>query len=443
MEKLKENEQVELKKSTSEIKEAVIAVSAILNKHCKGTLYFGVKNDGTIAGQDISEKTIRDISRAIAENIEPKIYPEITSVRIRGRNCVRVNFYGTEQPYFAYGRAYMRVGDEDRKISAKELENMFIRKNAGKQLWDTAVCKEASLNDISAKKLRTVLKEAGLSYDGIENGLKKLKLLSGGKILNTAVALFGKKPQKFFPNMKLRGAVFGTDDTTVTLDMQDFEGDIFYLIKNAEEYILKNIHIGMKIEGLKRIDVPEVDREAFREAVINAFCHRDYNAYDSVNIAVFKDRLEIRSPGLLYGGLTIEKIKISMVSERRNELIADIFHRIHLVERWGRGIKLMISKEPDVNFKEIGRQFITVFKRKQVTPTITPTVTPTVDYRNLTGLEEKIMRVINENSKISLTQIAHNLGISRNTAIEYTNKLKKKKRLVRRGKTSSGYWKVV
>ena len=62
-------------------------------------------------------------------------------------------------------------------------------------------------------------------------------------------------------------------------------------------------------------------KDAFREGIINAFCHRDYWKYDSVNIAVFKDRVEIRNPGLLYGNLTIERIRKENVSERRNELI--------------------------------------------------------------------------------------------------------------------------
>ena len=67
--------------------------------------------------------------------------------------------------------------------------------------------------------------------------------MSDGKILNTAVILFAKKPQAFFPNARLRCAVFGTTDTSFTIDMQDFEGDLFYLIEKAEGYILKKIHI--------------------------------------------------------------------------------------------------------------------------------------------------------------------------------------------------------
>ena len=70
-------------------------------------------------------------------------------------------------------------------------------------------------------------------------------------------------------------------DTTFTISMQDFYGDVFALIGKAEEYILEHINIGMRLEGLLRVDVPEIDREAFREAIINAFCHRDYRAFRS------------------------------------------------------------------------------------------------------------------------------------------------------------------
>jgi ATP-dependent DNA helicase RecG len=90
----------------------------------------------------------------------------------------------------------------------------------------------------------------------------------------------------FLGNARLRCAVFGTLDTTVTITMQDFYGDVFYLIKKTEEYILEHINIGMRLEGLLRVDVPEIDPEAFREAIINAFCHRDYWLMESVSGSV-------------------------------------------------------------------------------------------------------------------------------------------------------------
>src|SRR3990167_1779956 len=126
---MRESETLELKKSTSELKEAIISIVAILNKHQRGELYFGVKNDGTVVGQTVTENTIRQISQTISENIEPKIFPKINEVILEGKNCVHVEFSGDNVPYFAYGRAHIRVGDEDKKISAEEIKKIILETN--------------------------------------------------------------------------------------------------------------------------------------------------------------------------------------------------------------------------------------------------------------------------------------------------------------------------
>jgi len=230
--------------------------------------------------------------------------PELrqTHVRIYDKECIHVTFHGNEAPYYAYGRAYTRVGDSNRQLSAKEVENIILEKNKERLRWDNRVCGTANLADISSQKLKSFIKDSGLSYRNKENSLDKLGLLSKGQLLNTAVILFANNPEKYFPNAKLRCAVFGRTDTAYIVDRQEYTGDLFYLINSAETYILEHINIGMRLDGLVRVDVPEIDRDAFREAIINAFCHRDYFEYDSVNIAIFKDRIEIRSPGGLFGG---------------------------------------------------------------------------------------------------------------------------------------------
>jgi ATP-dependent DNA helicase RecG len=126
---LKESETLELKKSTSELKEAIISIVAILNKHQSGEIYFGVKDDGTVLGQEPGRKTLRDISKAISDNIEPSIHPFVYQVEIEGKKCILVEFAGNNVPYFAYGRAYIRVADEDRRLSIHELENIILNKN--------------------------------------------------------------------------------------------------------------------------------------------------------------------------------------------------------------------------------------------------------------------------------------------------------------------------
>ncbi len=449
MTKFQENETFELKKSTSELKEAVISIVAMLNKHQRGEVWFGVKNDGAVVGQQVSDKTMRDVSKAISEHVEPKVYPVVEQVYVDGKQCIKAQVEGSEHPYYAYGRAYIRVGDEDRKLSAKELEKLILEKNRDRLRWDTEVCAKAVIDDIGPGKFKSFLKLSGLKFDTIQNSLEKLNLVQDGKLLNAAVLCFARKPEKFFPNARLRCAVFGTLDTTVTITMQDFYGDVFYLIKKAEEYILEHINIGMRLDGLFRVDVPEIDREAFREAIINAFCHRDYREYDSVNIAIFKDRVEIRSPGLLYASLTVADIRHKMLSERRNERLAELLHRIHFIEKWGRGIKMILEREPQTEFEELGTHFIATFKRNSyelTKPDVvgessvkTPVKTPV---KTLVKTPDLILAQLADDPHQSLADIAPLIGKSLSAVERACSKLVKSGRLRFVGPRKSGYWEI-
>lgn len=159
-----------------------------------------------------------------------------------------------------------------------------------------------------------------------------------------------------------------------------------------------------------------------------------------MNVAVFKNRVEVRSPGLLYGGLTIEKIKTEMVSERRNEMIAEIFHRAHFIEKWGRGIGLILSKEPETDFKEVGRHFIVTFKRKAVS-TSEGLVERLVE--GLVESQRKIIELFKENPSISKKELAEKIGISTTAIDKNINTLKKKKLIRRIGPDKGGHWELI
>ena len=116
-----ENETLEFKKTTGELKEAMYSICAILNKHQHGELYFGVKPDGTPIGQVVTEESLREVSQKIKNFIEPKVYPEIRKVVLDGRDCIYVKFEGNQVPYFAYGVARIRVADEDLVMSPEEI----------------------------------------------------------------------------------------------------------------------------------------------------------------------------------------------------------------------------------------------------------------------------------------------------------------------------------
>ena len=81
--KYKESEILELKKSTSELKEAIVSISAMLNKHGKGVIYFGIADDDEVVGQHIGKSTLRDVLKSVTDHIEPKIFPDVTIDKIK------------------------------------------------------------------------------------------------------------------------------------------------------------------------------------------------------------------------------------------------------------------------------------------------------------------------------------------------------------------------
>ena len=268
-----ESETVELKTSLAELKQGLTSLVAMLNKHGQADLWFGVSPSGQPVGMTVTDKTLRDVSQALAAHIEPRLYPEITSMEVTGKTCLRVQATGHQKPYFAYGRAYMRVADEDRQMSARELESLILSRNSAAMRWDNAPSTTA-LAELSETKIRRFVERAGLPWDNTANALAKLGLVKGGQLLNAARLFFADQP------IQLRCAVFASTTSATIIDRHDFDGDVLELIDEAEKYILKNIHIGMRLEGMRRVDVPEISRAALREAVINAFCHRDWRDPD-------------------------------------------------------------------------------------------------------------------------------------------------------------------
>lgn len=157
--KFQEDEITELKKSTSELKEAIVSIVSILNKHRHGKLYFGIKDDGTVVGQEVSGKTLRYISEVISNKIEPKIYPKISNVKIEDKDCILVEFEGEDVPYFADGRAYIRVSDRDQKLSIAEMRKIFLKTENESGSWDSRIS-DKTIEDVNEEILKDYIERA-------------------------------------------------------------------------------------------------------------------------------------------------------------------------------------------------------------------------------------------------------------------------------------------
>ena len=268
--------------------------------------------------------------------------------------------------------------------------------------------------------------------DTPQNALSKLELIKDGQLLNPAQLFFSHKP------LQLRCAVFLSTESSTIIDRHDFDGDILELIEEAQKYVLKNIHIGMRLEGLQRVDVPEIAVEALREAIINAFCHRDYYDPDYIQMAIFKDRVEIRNPGTLYGNLTIDDLRKGNVSQRRNPLLANLFRRIDMVEAWGRGMPLILRYAPDVVFREIGNLFIVAFRRPSF---FEPKDAGEAATQETT--QEKIIASLRAEPTLTRKLLAQRLDISEGGVKYHLKKLKAAGRIRHVGPTKAGRWDVI
>lgn len=328
-----ETETIEYKKSTGELKEAVISIAAILNKHQKGEIYFGVKNDGSVVGQDITDETLRKIGQAVKAHIAPTIYPEITIIKFGSKSCVKVKFEGSRRPYLAYNIPRIRVADEDLVMDQNLYEEMMRKRDNIKYAWEQQIS-EYTINDVDDAAFKEYLrkaKEAGrIDFDetDVEIVLDKLELSQGKYLRNAGAALFCDCGIN-----ELQMAKFASNERLTFTDIRRFTGSIIELAKKAEQYIIDAMDWKVEIgSGLSRKEIPEIPLEAIREAIINSFGHKMFDMGQSNEVAIFKNRIEIYNPGPFPDGLTPEMF-ISGRSRpvRRNPLIT----RTLLSVTWG------------------------------------------------------------------------------------------------------------
>jgi ATP-dependent DNA helicase RecG len=368
----KENEKLEFKKTTAELREGVVSMTAILNKHGGGELYFGIRNDGTPLGMDISDKTLRDISEAVSNHIEPKIYPEINAIYVGDTHCIHIKFLGDDAPYYAYGRAYIRVADADRQMSAAELESFILKKNAGRYTWDGDVSRK-TVADVDEIVLRNYIDRANragridFAYTNNTEVLNKLSVTEDGKIKNAADVLFCGSP-----SLEIQMAIFAGPERLTFIDIDRKSGSVTELVDIAEKYIRSNIRWRVVLDGsIQRKEIPEIPIEAVREAIINSYCHRQYTSSQNNEVTIHPNRIEIYNPGTFPEGLTPQDfINGKGRSVKRNPLLAQLMYYSKDIESFGTGLKRITeaceSAGVKVGFQMLKLGFAVVFYRPSV-----------------------------------------------------------------------------
>ena len=197
--------------------------------------------------------------------------------------------------------------------------------------------------------------------------------VSGGTIVptNAGILFFGYSPQDHIPQSEVVCVLFReTVGASRYADRKIVTGTLQDVIDGTEAFINRYIAVGARIEGWKRIDIPEYSIEVLREAVINAVVHRDYSRRcERVHVFYYPDRVEVHSPGLLLPGITVEQKEHGVVqSKLRNPVLAGLLSTIPgYMEQIGSGVRFMLDETkrlelPAPQFRETS-EFILTFQK--------------------------------------------------------------------------------
>ena len=344
-----ESEALEFKETTGTRREAARTVCAFLNQS-GGQILFGVTPSGVVVGQQVSERTIEELSNELRQ-IDPPAFPTVERVPVGAdREVIVVSTgEGMSRPYTYRGSAYRRVGNTTLAMSAGEYSRILFERMHSQQRWENQPAEGWSINDLDVAEIRRTVTE------GVRRGrmdeppsreppdlLRGLGVLRDGVLLRAAAVLFGHKErlEVDMPQCLLRVARFRGTDKRQFLDNRQFNGNAFTLLANAERFLRDSLPIAARFEedSFYRIDEPLYPPLASREALANALCHRDYSSGGgSIGVAIYDDRLEITSAGPLHFDLTPEKLFVPHESRPWNPLIARAFHRRGIIETWGYG----------------------------------------------------------------------------------------------------------
>ena len=220
--------------------------------------------------------------------------------------------------------------------------------------------------------------------------------------------------------------------------------------------MLEKINRGMKIDGIYRQDVYELPVDSIRELIANAVAHRSYLDPGNIQVALYDNRLEITSPGMLMNGVTIEKMKEGY-SKIRNRAIANAFSYMKIIEKWGSGIPRIIREcqeygipEPELidfdgDFRiNMYRQPLliqagTIGTNSGTIGTNFDTI-GTINGIKVTSPEERVLTIMKQNAKVTQKELQKELGVSLRTVKRMIAELQEKGYIVRRGNNRSGEW---
>ena len=328
-----------------------------------GTLYIGLADAGTVVGLQNVKKLMEDIPNKIVSKMN--IYPDVRQLSREGKDIIEIEVYPSQEGVTLDGVLYKRVGATNQVLKGTALKEFYERKM--KATWDSRVIPGATLDDIDPNAIKYFLTngidKARLPKESIndspEKVLRNLEVMTPeGQLTIAALLLFGKNPQQYCLNARIKIGRFG--ESQGALMTQDLvSGDLIRMADRvmnelSTKYLIHPIHY----KGMHREEPLEIPEDGLREILYNAIIHKDYNGPDS-QMRVFDDRITFWNLGTLPKGYTPETLFQPHDSQPRNRLIANAFYMAGFIEAWGRGFEIITDafKREDLEVPTLVEEF--------------------------------------------------------------------------------------
>jgi len=413
----KESSKVELKRELTD--SFLKTVSAFAN-YGGGKIVFGVSEDGSIVGIADPEKTRLQLENKINDSISPRPDFVLNTVSFEEKQIVELAVSkGKNAPYLYNSRAYKRSDTSSTPLDSNELRRLSL--DSTSMTFDQLPSHEENL---SFKVLERWLKqEVGLKKLG-DDSLRTLGLMKGDQYLRSAELLadtnqnaqsatiivrFGKTISEFMDRSNL----------TYQSLLSQYQGALEMFDKWYQPY--------EAVDGFMRVPRIQIPRDAYREAVANALIHRRYDQGGAVQVAMYEDRVEVTSPGGLPEGVSETAYLYSQISIPRNLIIAEVFHRLHLIEKFGTGIdRIRKEYEPYASKPHF-----------EVSDVLIRIVLPVIDYKKQPediSLREQVLQIIGNTPQINRVELEEITGYKKSQLQEVLGRLVMEGKIERLGR---------
>ena len=402
---LYENEKTEFKSAlTGDIYKEVIAFA----NNGGGVIYIGVDDNGNETGVADVDETYTRLTNGIRDAISPDV-TVFSKYSLNENNVIKIEISeGARKPYYLKSKGikpsgvYVRQGASS--VPASEDQIRLMIKMSDGDSFEGIRSLNQELTFVSAKQ---AFEKYGVEFS--ENKYRVLGITTDSNDLYTNLGLLLSDQCRH----SIKAAVFADEDNTSFLDCKEFTGSILRQLDDAYSYLMLNNRNNAEFKGLERVEHYSYPQEALREALLNALVHRDYAFSGSIIININESQIEFISLGGLLPGLSAEDIQ-NGISQPRNPKLAEVFHRLRLIESYGTGIRRIFTLYRDCEKKP---EII-------VTPNTFKLILPNRNYYSTDKSEEKalndqqrtILQYIERNGAITEETVQKLLGIKRTRA---------------------------